>query len=223
MSTTLAAPAPYAQFQTRGGSYTADANATITGAMGIDVVDLLAAGCTLQSVKNNLAATTDPGVANDASQDYQAGSRWINDVSGLIWECASAARGAATWMPVNIRFLGRLLAANMNIVTDQAIALYVPATAPFRVTKVTAKNASLSLTTAVGGLYTAASKGGTAVVAATQAYSSLGTSAQALDLTIAATPGNTVLAGGTPLYLSLSTAQGASASADFYVFGDIYL
>jgi hypothetical protein len=223
MSTILAAPTPYAQFQTRGASYTADAYGTIFGASGTDVVDLIASGCTLQTVRNNLSATADPGAASDTTQDYAPGSRWVNTTTGLIWECASAAHAAAVWMPVNMRFVGRLPGASMNTTADQPITLYLPATAPFRVSKITARNASISLSAAVGGVYTAASKGGTAVVAAAQAYSGLTGSTLALDLTIATTPGNTVLAAGTPLFLSLSTAQGSAATADLYVFGDVYL
>ncbi|MBV9858745.1 MAG: hypothetical protein JO038_01365 [Alphaproteobacteria bacterium] len=223
MSTVLAAPAPYAQFQTRGGTYVADAFGMVIGASGTDVIDLLGAGCVLQSVKNNLGASTDPAAANDLTQDFSAGSRWVNNTTGLIWECASPTRGAAVWMPVNQRFTGRLVGANMNTTADQAIPLFLPQTAPFRVSKITARNASISLTAAVGGIYTAASKGGTALVAATQAYSSLTTAASALDLTLAATPSNTVFAPGTALYLSLSTAQGTAATADVFLFGDCFV
>jgi hypothetical protein len=31
-----------------------------------------------------------------------------------------------------------------------------------------------------------------------------------------------VLPAGTPIYLSLTTAQGAPATADVYVYGDVY-
>lgn len=118
--------------------------------------------------------------------------------------------------------LGRLLGANMNVTTDQPFALTQWALLnAFRITKITAKNASISLTTAVGGIYPAASKGGTAVVANTQAYSGLTSAALALDLTLAA--GTTVYSAAQALYLSLTTAQGAAATVDLYVFGDLYI
>jgi hypothetical protein len=45
MTVTLIAPAPYAQFQTRGGNYTANSAGVITAALG-DMLDLLNSGCT---------------------------------------------------------------------------------------------------------------------------------------------------------------------------------
>ena len=117
--------------------------------------------------------------------------------------------------------IGRLLGANMNSTGDQAIELFVPANSYFRVTKISVKNASTSLTTAVGGVYTAASKGGDAVVANTQVYSGLTGGTLAVDLTIATTPGKTEYATSTPLYLALTTPQGAAATADVFVYGQL--
>jgi hypothetical protein len=118
--------------------------------------------------------------------------------------------------------IGRLVGANMNVTTDQAfIWLAAPGTV-YRVTKITCTNASVSLTTAAGGVYTAASKGGTAIVASGQAYSALTGATLALDLTIASTPGNTFYASATAApILSLTTAQGAAATADCYVYGQL--
>ena len=91
---------------------------------------------------------------------------------------------------------------------------------PSRISKITATNASVSLTTAVGGIYPAAAKGGTAAVANSQVYSALTAAAIALDLTLAA--GTVVYAKGGQLYLSLTSPQGAAATADLYVWGDVY-
>lgn len=116
--------------------------------------------------------------------------------------------------------LGTLIGANMNVTTDQAILLpYLPASVKWRVRRITARNASISLTTAVGGIYTAASKGGSALVANSQAYSALTASNLDVDLTLALAV--TLAATVTQLYLSLSTAQGAAATADIYVYGEI--
>jgi hypothetical protein len=46
--------------------------------------------------KNNTAAS-DPGVSNDSSQGYVAGSVWFNTSTGSIWRCYSASGGAAIW------------------------------------------------------------------------------------------------------------------------------
>jgi hypothetical protein len=93
----------------------------------------------------------------------------------------------------------------------------------FILRRIVVTNASISLTTAAGGVYTAASKGGTAVVASSQAYSSLSASTLFLDLTLSTTgSASTTVKSSIPnLYLSLTTAQGAAATADVYVYGDI--
>ena len=114
--------------------------------------------------------------------------------------------------PNNMRMLGRLLSANMNITTDQQIGI-----GPTRyiIQAIIVENASISLTTAAGGVYTAAAKGGTAVVAAGQVYSALTAATKNLTLTLANSDTRTAQ----PLFFSLTTAQGAAATADIYVFG----
>lgn len=47
--------------------------------------------------KNNDAATTDPAVGNDSTQNYEVGSRWINTTTGKTFICNSNAAGAAVW------------------------------------------------------------------------------------------------------------------------------
>lgn len=118
--------------------------------------------------------------------------------------------------------LGTLVGADMNSTADQMITIFSNPS-KYIVRRIVVTNASISLTTAAGGVYTAASKGGTAVVAAAQAYSSLTTSALFLDLTLSTTSSaSTTVKSSIPnLYLSLTTAQGAAATADVYVYGDI--
>jgi hypothetical protein len=116
--------------------------------------------------------------------------------------------------------LGVLIGANMNVTTDNIIPMTnLPASVSWQARRITVRNASTSLTTAAGGVYTAASKGGTALVASSQAYSALTTAAKCLDLTFAVTQTNA--ATQTSLYLNLTTAQGAAATADVYVYGEI--
>lgn len=129
----------------------------------------------------------------------------------------------AVWVPTQgpgvLQLLFRLTSANMNVTTDQAFVpyLWTPG-AQFLIERIRVVNASISLTTAAGGLYTAASKGGNAIVAAAQAYSTLTGATIGLDLTVAAVGAGAQTA--TPI-LSLTTAQGAAATADFYIFGSI--
>jgi hypothetical protein len=118
--------------------------------------------------------------------------------------------------------LGKLIGADMNSTSDQRIVMFSNPS-KFILRRIVVTNASISLTTAAGGVYTAASKGGTAVVASSQAYSSLSASTLFLDLTLSTTgSASTTVKSSIPnLYLSLTTAQGAAATADVYVYGDI--
>ena len=97
MTTQLFAPAPYARYQTSGASYTADAKGVIAAAATGDVVDLIRSGCTILSAYDNLSATTDPTKADDDTQDYSMGSRWLNLSEGRAWICLSAQTGVAIW------------------------------------------------------------------------------------------------------------------------------
>lgn len=118
------------------------------------------------------------------------------------------------------QLLARLIGADMNVTTDQTIPWLLggPNTTSFRyvLDRVLVNNVSTSLTTAAGGIYTAASKAGVIAVAAAQAYSALTGATLGLDLTIAAA-GKAILTAG-PI-LSLTTPQGGAATADVYVFG----
>ena len=112
--------------------------------------------------------------------------------------------------------LGKLVAANMNTTADQAIAM---ASAKYRLSKVLVTDASTSLTLAAGGLYTAASKGGSAVVIAATVYSALTGSSKYLEPALAGTALTDILTGSS-LYLSLTVAQGGAATATFWLFGE---
>ncbi len=114
-----------------------------------------------------------------------------------------------------------LMGANMNSTADQAIQIACPTTR-YIIQAIIATNASISLTTAAGGIYTAASKGGSTIVAAAQAYSTLTASgvnvagsALALTLDTLATTGELDLS---TLYFALTTAQGAAATANIRVY-----
>ena len=117
--------------------------------------------------------------------------------------------------------LGQLISANMNSTGDQQIVIF-SAPAKYIIRRIVATNASTSLSTAVGGIYPAVSKGGTAIVANSQVYSGLTASGKFVDLTVASgyTSGGDVLTVKS-IYLSLTTPQGAAATADIYVYGDI--
>jgi hypothetical protein len=75
-------------------------------------------------------------------------------------------------------------------------------------------NASISLSTAAAGLFTAPSAAGTGIVA-NAALSALTSSTVVSQRTVAATG----IQSGQNLYLNVGTAQGAAATMDVYVYG----
>lgn len=114
------------------------------------------------------------------------------------------------------RLLFTLVGANMNTTADQQFTKVGTFSSYIIQLYPTLVNASTSLTTAAGGIYTAASKGGDQLVASSQAYTGASSSARGVSLIL------TGLGLGkrteTP-YLSLTTAQGSTATADIYIFG----
>lgn len=163
-----------------------------------------------------------PGKAFSTS----TGNVYTADQYGIIPNVGSSqdvtdlrAAGCSLLNPPPTDLLFSLKGANFNTTADQ---LLTPTfNGKFRIKRIVITNASVSLTTAAGGFYPAASKGGTAVVASGQAYSALTAAAIALEATLNAA--TAVLAAGTSIYLSLTTGQGAPAMADIYVYGDVYV
>ncbi len=111
--------------------------------------------------------------------------------------------------------LGILTAADLNVSNnDNAITIE---SGRYIIEKLVVENASVSLTTATAGLFTAAGGGGT-TIAADQALSALTASTKFKDLTLQAVAGTDVFAGGT-LYFRTGTAQGAPATANIFLMG----
>ena len=133
------------------------------------------------------------------------------DVNGLF----GAVTGQSSQNP-RYGLIGKLIGANMNSTADQVFSINT-GIARYQPDVIQATNTSTSMTTAAGGVYNAASKGGTPVVAATQVYTALTGATKVLNLTIAVTDTQTV-----PLYFSLTTGHGSAGTADFYIWGYIY-
>jgi hypothetical protein len=113
-------------------------------------------------------------------------------------------------------YIGASGTFDMNVTTDQAVTIALPSGyTRYRFLSLTFYEPSISLTTAVGGMYTSASKAGVQVIPAAQAYSSLtttGPDAAASMLTLAM---NTIFFSDTSLFFSLSTPQGAAATVKY--------
>lgn len=129
-------------------------------------------------------------------------------------------------LPTSTQVLASSLSTNFNTTADQLIAIPRNVTA-FQITGILITNASVSLTTARGGFYPAASKGGTPIVEATQAYTLLTGRDFLLYATLSSFGQNSrfstnnlgVSGGHMNVWFSLTTPQGANASADIYVIG----
>ena len=144
----------------------------------------------------------------------------INNIQTTQDRTDLIAAGCAILTPPPTDLLFTLRSASFNLTTDQILTPTF--NGKFRVKRIVVINTSLSgMSTAAGGFYTAASKGGSAIVPAGQAYTGLTNALTALELTLALP--NLAFVAGTPLYFSLTTAQGATAIADIYVYGDVYV
>lgn len=140
-----------------------------------------------------------------------------SDGTDAVWlQIVAAHFATATKFLSGYGILGSLSGANFNSTADQAIAMNA---SKYVVRRIVVTNASISLTTAAGGIYGNAAKAGTIIVAAAQVYTALTAPAKFLDLTLTAVMGTDTMTNGT-IYLSLTTAQGVAATADVFVFGE---
>jgi hypothetical protein len=125
------------------------------------------------------------------------------------------------------RIIGYALGVNANIAgSDNPIVLNMLPGANFIVTKLQLNNASTSLTTATASLYTAtggSGGSGTALVA-DAALSAMTTTTYNLVMTLATAASITVLNQATlanNLYFRIGSAQGAAATVDCYIWGEV--
>lgn len=73
------------------------------------------------ALKNNLSATTDPGVSNDSTQGYEVGSAWVNVTGSRTWICSSVAAGAAVWLE-SAQVAGQVVAPAASSATGNGTA-----------------------------------------------------------------------------------------------------
>jgi hypothetical protein len=125
--------------------------------------------------------------------------------------------------------IGSLIGANMNTTADQAIPLTLPAgCTDFSTLAIRVSNPSISLTTAVGGIYSATAKGGIAIGNGAQTYSALSATGPNAAGSLMNMGLNTayyrpsLFATPNTVYLTLTTAQGAPATCDFRIFAQCW-
>lgn len=113
-----------------------------------------------------------------------------------------------------VRQIGSRLAVNFNSTGDTQIFLDL---GNFVVTEIAFTKTTLSMTTATGGVYSAATKGGTPIIPAATAYTTLVAATDVVIVPVDAGAAALTVTGS--IYLSLTTAQGAAATVDVFVFG----
>lgn len=111
------------------------------------------------------------------------------------------------------RLLAVVKGVNVNATGDTLLPII--GANPFSVFQVVLANASISLTTAAAGVFTAAAAGGTAIVA-NAALSALTGATIVSQRTIASTA---AVSNALNLFFNVATAQGAAATVDIYVYG----
>lgn len=116
------------------------------------------------------------------------------------------------------KLLAKGIGLALNSSSDQALTMAVNLT-KYIVRSVIATNASGTPALAAGGVYTAASKGGSALVGTGQVYTALTATTKFIDLTIA-TIGTTDVVTSAQLYLSLTVTNAAAVTVDLYIYGD---
>ena len=149
----------------------------------------------------------------------QSGS--VTPGHAAIWATDGVIRDGGA-LPAAQKVLASFLNADFNDTGDQPLILPAALTA-FQLTGIIVTAATLSLTTAVGGFYPEAAQAGTPLVADTQVYSSLTTSAKLLSCTLAGAVATTLYTRANlpdwSVYFSLTTPQGAAANANIFLLG----
>lgn len=111
-----------------------------------------------------------------------------------------------------LRLLASAQSVNVNATGDTVLPIVN--SGRWSVSNVVFTNASIDLTTAEAGVFTAPSAGGTAIVA-DAILSALSASSVVSQRTVASTAAQT----GGNLYVNVSVAQGAAATMDVFVYG----
>lgn len=181
----------------------------------------LAIGTNVQAYDAILAALVGvSAAANKLPYFTGAAAMTVTDLTAFartLLDDATALAARSTLGSVLPRYglLGSASAVNLNSAgSDNAITIE---STRYRIDKLVVDAATVNLTTATAGLFTAAGGGGT-TLAADQALSALTASTKFDDLSLDAVCGTDVVTSAT-LYFRVGTAQGVAATANVWIFG----
>lgn len=139
---------------------------------------------------------------NSATTDWQVPMGYLSNFTG-----ATAQSSGTASPPSALPYIAGNWLASQNFVVEGLLL----------------NNASVSLTTATAGLFTAVAAGGVTLVTSaalsTLTAAAVGSAGSSLSMTIAAT---STLLSQTSLYFRVGTAQGAAATVDVYIIGTVF-
>ena len=168
------------------------------------------------------------GVSSSVDVPLANASHALN-IGNVITGTESDAAGAAHPNVCTIGqpcIIGLLRGANWGITTDQTIPIlpmtpgglgYLPSATKYRVTAVWVENCTGALSSAAGGVYDAASKGGNALVAAGQTWATCTSATTMQTATLGAAL--SVKETAQNLFLSLTTGNGTTQTGDIFIEG----
>ena len=237
-TTTTTLPAPlepgldYYLIRISDGSFkVADTYALAIAGTAIDIADT-GTGTHVAYIGGHPLLVTDNSVATVTEKTYINNGRVAvhrdetSTIYGLARTGTTFVQGARHPTAGGEIKLFELRRAAMNSTADQVFKKVFPGGVRYKISRIVAVNRNAkTAAAAVGGIYTAAAKGGNQVVANSQTFTPLTTENSVRSLTLNTYANDNNMADGTysgsNLYLSLTTPAAAAAVADFYIYGTV--